>query len=271
MAACDFGAIAYKIDEKLEAFTMFRLFSVVLAIFIIPAAPVSTMSQSAQAGTVTYEFEGIVTGMLEFTPTSTGPFLPGPIVFEGTSIAIDDLITGFFTYDTAIGGLPARDTSGLTGFVATINGITSVSNQDVGVRFRNNQFGQDDFNFRSGFRNVRNVNLIDTQESAISGSDLLQPLTLSDFLDSGDTRTLQVILGTAFDINGQITSLSGPVITSTPPTLPAMGPGVFYVPGDSSGGGGGSNPIPEPTSIALFGIGAIGLIAFHRRKRKQAA
>lgn len=33
---------------------------------------------------------------------------------------------------------------------------------------------------------------------------------------------------------------------------------------------GGTNPVPEPTSIALFGIGAIGLIVFHRRKRRHA-
>ena len=34
---------------------------------------------------------------------------------------------------------------------------------------------------------------------------------------------------------------------------------------------GATNPVPEPNSLAMWGIGAIGLIVFHRRKRKQAA
>jgi hypothetical protein len=32
-----------------------------------------------------------------------------------------------------------------------------------------------------------------------------------------------------------------------------------------------ATPVPEPASIALFGIGAAGLIGFHRRKKQQAA
>jgi len=83
----------------------------------------------------------------------------------------------------------------------------------------------------------------------------------------GNTGTPLFFRFTASSINGLYAGLSG-IIAVTPTISPAAAGAMFATGADTANTWGGITmvPVPEPTSIALAGIGAASLVIFRRRK-----